>query len=209
MQGFDINEFFLKYRYYLLVIVLGLIMVSGGILFFKKSLDFGGSKVEILETTSDKNSGGEITVEIAGAVIKPGVYKLPIGSRIDDLLIVSGGLTASADRNWTDKYLNRASVLEDAQKVYIPVVNQQSNNLSANSGVVYQSESGSNSSDSNSLINVNTGSLTELDTLPGIGPTYAQKIIDHRPYSKIEDLVKSGAITQTLYEKIKDSITVY
>ena len=184
-------------------------MVSGGILFFKKSLDFGGSKVEILETTSDKNSGGEITVEIAGAVIKPGVYKLPIGSRIDDLLIVSGGLTASADRNWTDKYLNRASVLEDAQKVYIPVVNQQSNNLSANSGVVYQSESGSNSSDSNSLINVNTGSLTELDTLPGIGPTYAQKIIDHRPYSKIEDLVKSGAITQTLYEKIKDSITVY
>ena len=209
MQGFDINEFFLKYRYYILVALVGLIMVGGGILFFKKDLSFSGTKVEVLESAGGNNNGGEITAEIAGAVIKPGVYKLSTGSRIDDLLIISGGFSVDADRNWTDKYLNRASILEDGQKVYIPMVNQQSEVLSANSGGVYQSGSGVNLSDSNGLININTGSLSQLDTLPGIGPKYGQKIIDHRPYSKTGELVSSGAISQTLYEKIKDSVTVY
>ena len=209
MQGFDINEFFLKYRYYILTILVGLILVGGGFLYFKKSLSFGGSKVEILETSGVSENGGEITAEIAGAVIKPGVYKLSTGSRIDDLLITAGGFSISADRNWTDKYLNRASILEDGQKVYIPSVDQQSGVLSANSSGVYQNGSETNSSDSNSLVNINTASPSELDTLTGIGPKYAQSIIDHRPYSKTEDLVKSGAITQTLYEKLKDSVTVY
>jgi competence protein ComEA len=59
------------------------------------------------------------------------------------------------------------------------------------------------------MININSASVSELDTLSGIGPTYAQKIVEHRPYSKPEDLVTSGAITQTLYEKIKNNITVY
>lgn len=208
-QKFDVGLFFQKYRYHLLIVLFGLILVGGGILFFKKDLSFSGTKVEILQTSNDKNNGGEITAEISGAVINPGVYKLVAGSRIDDLLIASGGFSANANRIWTDKYLNRAAKIVDGQKVYIPSVNEQSSALSAKTGVVDQSVSSTILSDSNAPININTGGLSDLDTLPGIGPVYAQKIIDHRPYSKPEDLVTSGVLTQTLYEKIKNSITIY
>ena len=208
-QSFNFDDFLQKYRYQLLTVLLGLIFIGGGFLIFKKSLNFSGTKVEVLESSDSQNDGGEITVEISGAVISPGVYKLMDGSRIEDLLVVAGGFSASADRGWTDKYLNRASKVTDGEKVYIPFLNQQSDEESANFDGVYQNGSSTISSDSNDLININTGSLSELDSLPGIGPVYAQKIIDHRPYSKIEDLVKNEVMTQTLYEKIENSITVY
>lgn len=206
---FNVGLFLQKYRYYLLIVLVGLIFVGGGILFFKKDLNFTGTKVEILQTSDNRNLDEPITAEISGAVINPGVYKMIGGSRIDDLLVAAGGFSANADRVWSDKYLNRAAKITDGQKVYIPSVDEHSEVLSAKTGVVDQSVSLVISTDSNSLININTGSITDLDSLPGIGPVYAQKIIDHRPYSKPEDLVSSGALTQTLYEKIKNSVTVY
>lgn len=209
MNGFDFNEFLVKYRYHLLVILVGLILVGCGFLFIKKSFNLSSTKVEILESSSGNGTGTLITAEISGAVIKPGVYKLENGARIDDLLIAGGGFSGSADRVWSDKYLNRAAKLTDGQKVYIPSVDEHSNVASAKTEGGYQTVSSTFSSDSNTLININTASTSELDSLPGIGPTYAQKIIEHRPYSKPEDLVANGAITQTLYEKIKNNISVY
>lgn len=209
-QGPNFDEFLQKYRYQLLVVLLGLIIVGIGILFYKKDLNLSGTKVEVLESKNlTSNRGKDLIVEISGAVINPGVYKLVEGSRINDLLIVGGGYSADADRVWTDKYLNRAATLTDGQKVFIPTVNKQPESISANFGVVYQNGSSPIKSDSNGLININTASLSQLDSLPGIGPVYGQKIIDQRPYSKTEELVTSGAITQTIYEKIKNSVTVY
>jgi competence protein ComEA len=209
MQSFDLNEFLLTYRYHLLVVLIGLILVGTGFLIFQKSLNLSSTKVEILQSASGEDDGGEITAEISGAVITPGVYKLQNGSRIDDLLILSGGFSGDADRVWTDKYLNRASKITDGQKVYIPMVNEHSDVLSAKSAGGDQTVSSSLSSDSTHLVNINTASVSELDSLSGIGPTYAQKIVEHRPYSKTEDLVSTGAMTQTLYEKIKNDITIY
>jgi competence protein ComEA len=206
---FNFDEFLLKYRYHLLIVLVGIILVGAGFLFFKKSLNFSSAKVEILQSSSGEEGTGEITADISGAVINPGVYKLPTGGRIDDLLIAAGGLTASADRVWSDKYLNRAAKLTDGQKVYVPSAVEHSDVLSAKTGGGDQSISSGFSTDSNSLVNINTATLQELDSLAGIGPVYAQKITEHRPYSKPEDLVGSGAITQTLYEKIKNSVTVY
>jgi competence protein ComEA len=208
-RGFDFDEFLRKYRYHLLIIFVGLILSGLGFLFFKKSLDFSSTKVEILSNTSTTESGGTITAEIAGAVITPGVYKLPNVTRVDDLLIAAGGFSGDADRVWTDKYLNRASKISDGQKVYIPFIDKQSDVLSAKNSGGYQTTSSSFSSDSNNLVNINTASLSQLDSLPGIGPVYAQKIIEHRPYSKSEELATSGALTQTLYEKVKNLITIY
>ncbi len=209
-QSPNFDEFLQKYRYQILIVLLGLIFIGGGILFYKKDLNFTGTKVEVLKSgnlTADTNQ--DLIVEISGAVINSGVYKLPAGSRINDLLVISGGFSADADRVWTDKYLNRAAKLSDGQKIYIPIVNKQTDVLSANSEVVYQSASSTIQSDSNGLVNINSASLSQLDSLPGIGPVYGQKIIDQRPYSKTEELVTSGAITQTIYEKIKNSVTVY
>jgi competence protein ComEA len=194
----------------LLVIALaGIILIGFGVLYFKSGGGFSPAKVEVLTGNVASESGQTITTEIAGEVIAPGVYKLSAGARVEDLLVKGGGLTASADRDWTDKYLNRAAKLTDGQKVYIPKVGEQTLGESAKNNRVYQSGSLQNSSDSNKQINVNSASLTELDSLPGIGQVYGQKIIDHRPYSKVEELLSKNVLKPSVYNKIKDLVTVY
>jgi competence protein ComEA len=196
-------------KFLLLLGVIGLILVTIGIFIFKSDLNFGGTKVEVLSESVESNSPKDITVEISGEVMSPGVYKLPDGSRINDLLVIAGGFTKSADRVWTDKYLNRAAKITDGQKVYIPSVNKQSTSSTAKNGGGDQTISTTFSSDSNVLININTASLDQLDSLPGIGQKYGQSIIEHRPYSNIQDLVSKGAIKQSLLDKIKDIVTIY
>jgi competence protein ComEA len=205
----EIENFFLKYRYPLLILLVGLILTLSGVFIVKSGLMSSSTKVEVLTATTSGQVSGEIIVEVAGEVLTPGVYKLPSGSRVEDLLIISGGFSASADRNWTDKYLNRAAKLTDGQKVFIPSLNQQSGVLSAKNTGGDQTVSSTFSSDSNTKINVNTASLTQLDSLPGIGPVYGQSIIEHRPYSTLDELVSRGAIKQSLYDKIKNLITIY
>ena len=196
-------------RILLLLCVIGLVLVAIGFFFFKSGLNFSGTKVEVLSGSAEIDNSKDITVEIAGEVISPGVYKLPLGSRVDDLLVAAGGFSAKADRIWTDKYLNRAARLTDGQKVYVPNVNQQSTSSTANNGGGDQTTSPTFSSDSNALININTASLDQLDSLPEIGPKHGQSIIEHRPYSNASELVSKGAITQSLLDKIKNNITIY
>jgi competence protein ComEA len=204
-----IEELLFKYRYPLLILLVGLILIALGLFLFKSGLMSPSTKVEVLSGTTEGQNTTEITAEIAGEVMRPGVYKMASGSRVDDLLVLSGGFSSGADRTWTDKYLNRAAKLTDGQKVYIPSVNQQSDVLSAKNSGGDQNTSSTFSSDSNSLININTASLNQLDSLPGIGQVYGQNIIEHRPYSTLEELVSKEVVTQSLYDKIKNQITIY
>lgn len=208
MQSFDLDELFVKYRYPLLILLVGFILLTTGILFFK-SWGLPGTKVEVLSTSTQNGEGQELTVEISGSVITPGVYKFPGGARIDDLIIKAGGFSLNADRSWTEKYLNRAAKLTDGQKVFVPSVGEQSEGATAKTKGVNQTASSTISSDSSGLININTASLSQLDSLPGIGQTYGQNIIEHRPYSNTLELVSKGVIKQSLYEKIKDRVTIY
>lgn len=197
--------------------MVGAVLVACGIIYFKSGLSTPTTKVEVLSaTTSAQINSSEITVEIAGEVVTPGVYKLANGSRIDDLLVVSGGFSKNADRVWTDKYLNRAAKLTDGQKVYIPKMGELAPHQDYQSSVRGAKNSGGDqtvsttiSSDSNNLININTASAKELDSLPGIGPTYAQNIIEHRPYSDVSELLSKSVLKQSVYNKIKDLITIY
>lgn len=205
----EIESFFQRYRYPLLILLVGLVLSLLGLFIVKSGLIPPSAKVEVLSSTTSGEGTNEIAVEIAGEILKPGVYKLASGSRVDDLLIISGGFTASADRVWTDKYLNRAAKLTDGQKIFIPSINEQSNVLSAKNTGGDQTVSSTLSSDSKTLININTASLGELDTLPGIGPVYGQSIIEHRPYSNIEELLSKGALKSSVYQKVKDLVSVY
>jgi competence protein ComEA len=205
----NFDELFQKYRWFLLILLAGLILIVLGIILFKSNLLVPSTKVEVLNDTTVSQSFGTISVEIAGAVITPGVYELSGEARVNDLVISAGGFTGNADRTWTDKYLNRAAKLTDGQKIYIPKVNEQSGVLSAKTGGGYQTVSTDISSDSNTTININAASLSELDTLPGIGPVYGQNIIDHRPYSNASELVSKGVLKSSVYEKIKDKVSVY
>ncbi len=195
-----------RFRYPLLFLLGGLLLVGVGIIFLKTGLLKSDSKIEVIE---DNETQAELVVEVAGAVEKPGVYKLASGSRIEEALVLAGGLSVGADREWIAKYLNRAAKLIDGQKVYIPSSSEQSTGKSANNGEVDQSASAVLSVSGEGLVNINTASLKELDSLPGIGPVYGQNIIDQRPYSTVEDLLSKGVLKQSVYEKIKNKISVY
>lgn len=142
--------------------------------------------------------GQEIMVDVEGAVERPGVYKLPPDSRIGDALVVAGGLSAMADREWVATTLNLAAKIEDSGKIYIPRLLETDQ--------VGEVESYKQIS---SKININRASISELDSLDGIGEIRAKAIVDNRPYSDTHELVTRAKISESVYEKIKDKVSVY
>ncbi len=142
-----------------------------------------------------------IVVHITGAVPRPGVYALPQGARVQDVISAAGGFLADADKSG----INLARQLEDGEQLDIPF-GEGASLVIPTPGIeeVEPSET--------DLININTASLAELDTLPGIGPTTAQKIIDYRdengPFRTPEDIINVSGIGPGTYERIKDLITV-
>ena len=203
-----LEPFFFKYRFLLFVLLGGVVLIGVGV--FINNVNVSGTKVEVLEATTEaQNAYGEIVVEIAGEVEKPGVYRLPRDSRIEDLLVSAGGVSSSADRTWMEKTLNRAAKLSDGQKIYIPKAGEQSTATSAKNTSEYQTVSPDFSGQKEGLVNINTASLKELDALPGIGPVYGQNIIEHRPYSNVGELLSRAVLKPSVYEKIKNLVSVY
>jgi len=205
---FDLEEVFFRFRWPIAFLLIGLILVGAGIFFARNSPNSPKNSVEIIESSDEtrNNAESEIIVEVSGAVEKPGVFKLSQGSRVEDALVLAGGVSVDADRDWMEKVLNRASKLTDGQKIFIP---KQSEVLSAKNDEdikTYQSQSTIQGS---GLIDINTASQEELESLWGIGPVYAQNIIEQRPYSNVEELLTKKVIRSDIYEKNKDKLTVY
>ena len=189
---------------YKIPIILGVVgtifIVTSVLLLTKKSKSSGVQFVENESSVSAGASSSSIEADIQGAVINPGVYEMDLGSRVGDLIVLAGGLSSSADREWIAK--NQAARLPDGAKLYIHSVGEP---------IV---DSGNGADDilgisSDSVININSASESELDTLPGIGPVTSQKIIAGRPYQTIEELKERKIVGQATYEKIKDLIAVY
>lgn len=202
--GLDLTSLLDKYKTSLFISLLGLILIMAGV-FTIYQLNQPEDKIEIIPVAQE-TSAATILADIEGAVVKPGVYELSVGSRINDLLITAGGLSAKADRDWVETNLNKAQKLKDGDKVYIPLLSErvkERESVSGN-GVV----SGSSTTVS-SKININSATTAELDTLWGIGPVTAQKIIDNRPYQKIEDLLNRKILSKSVYQKIAQNLTVY
>ncbi len=163
----------------------------------------GDGESEKFEVKSENGASAEIMVDVAGAVEKPGLYKLTSGSRIGDALVMAGGLSAAADREWVAKTINLAEVLKDGGKVYVPVKNteRETPSSSKTEGVTLGAMS--------AKVNINTASMSELDGLTGIGEVRAKTIMDNRPYGNIDELVSKAKIPQSVYEKIKDTVSIY
>jgi competence protein ComEA len=145
----------------------------------------------------------KVMVEVAGEVLNPGVYRLALGTRVNDALIVAGGLAAKADRNWVERNVNRAQILADGQKIYIPKVGVVTSGAVA---VVSKTVLGEK------IINVNTATVEEFDSLSGIGPALAKRIVDYREkvgsFKDINELKLVTGIGDKLYEKIKDELSI-
>ena len=167
----------------------------------------GDASPDDADESSAKNSfAAEAYVDVDGAVMRPGVYRLKDGARVSQAIDAAGGLTAEADVTG----LNRASKITDGQKIYVPTVGEQQAAAvdGAESGAATTPGAGSSSG----LVNINTASAAELQTLSGIGPSMAQSIIDERTqngaFASVDDLMRVSGIGEKKLAKIKDCICV-
>ena len=169
-------------------------------------------------TTSGKV---DVYVDIGGAVKTPKLAKLPPGSRVEDAITEAGGLAADADLT----QINRAEIVTDGQKIYIPTREEVANGTwqaagssltggASGSGVAGGSGAGGSvtAGASGSKININTADITQLQTITGVGPVTAQKIIDYRTqngnFGSIEDLKNVSGIGDKTFENMKEQVTV-
>ena len=200
-------------EYKIIVICASLGMVLGGF-FFLKPVAQTPAKESNLQTEvttvskdekEDKNQKEEvveqdlITVDVKGAVKSPGIYDLPVGSRINDAVQKAGGLTDNAD----SKSINLAQRISDEALVYVPTKEE------ATSQEAYSNASNTKE---NKKVNLNKASLEELKQVKGLGGKRAQDIIDHREsngnFKSVDDLKKVSGIGAKTIEKLKEYVTV-
>lgn len=196
----NFDEFLSAHKLPLAMGLVGLVLLIGGVISsgiipktFIKSTKAGSG----ISQASIVSNPAEIKVDVSGAVLDPGVYTLPSNARVEDAIKAAGGVTGAADPIYLSKSVNLAQKVSDGMKVFIPEAGQ------------FSSASVAGASTQATLVNVNEASLTELDRLPGVGPVGAQKIIDGRPYGSIEELFTKKAVNRSVYEKIKELVSVW
>ena len=228
----DKADAFIRKNLYLCLLGLSVAALLFGRFVVRNSAEAGVGEGVVLEASalsSDTASdSGEITAYISGAVQDPGVYELPSGSRVVDLLGASKGLTNDVSAEWVSQKLNLARPLENSQKIYVPF-EWEIELVKADSAVVPllleevsgadvsdegSVASGSNDSSSDNgggsstdLINVNTASQEALEGLNGVGPVTATKIIDNRSYKDFAELKEKASLSDGLIAKIQDFVT--
>ena len=171
-----------------------------------------------METTQSAKTNKNIVVDLSGAVLNPGVYSIPEGSRVYEAIKKGGGVSNEASVIWVAKNINLAKKLSDSEKIYIPFDWELEKDSDSNllpleqTGVntVINFGSGEDTdvmhTSNSSKVNVNKAGAAELDTLPGIGAVYSQKIIDNRPYKDINEFYANSEIPKSTVDKIKDLI---
>ena len=144
-------------------------------------------------------TASNITVYVTGAVNKPGMVTVKEGARVGDAINTCGGLLPTADQ----EHINMAQVLKDGEQVKVP-------ERQASLPKEKDQKAGKRGGEASGLININTADEKELDSLPGIGPAMAKRIIEYREtegnFQRIEDLKKIKGIGEAKFAKIRDKI---
>lgn len=170
-----------------------------GIFFYKKKNNqevMTLNKV-FVETTKVENTidSEKIKIHITGEVNQPGLIELEVGERVKDAIDMAGGLTNEADIS----KINLAYILSDGEKIYIPNQNDE-----LDEEQILQT--------SNSKVNINTATVSELETIPGVGESTAKAIVEYRTetgrFATIEDVQNVSGIGKSKFEKMKDYIVV-
>lgn len=182
-----------RYKGYILMAILVLIVVGAGVLTAQRP---GPKPLEIHVPTPTSTTNPTIKVHVGGAVARPGVYALQAGDRVNDAVTAAGGFAEDANRDG----INLAARLSDGQQIVIPKMGDAATSAAPPTG------------SSPGKVNINTASLSDLDTLPGIGPVTGQKIIDYRtkngPFQRLEDLKDLKLVPASTFDKLKDLITL-
>jgi competence protein ComEA len=145
-----------------------------------------------------------LVVYVSGAVLHPGVYTLPVSARVADALAAAGGATADADL----VHINLARRVHDEEQVHIPLLGEPTPAISP----PVSEDAAPASPGTPGKVNINTASAAELDSLPGIGPGYAERIVayrqSHGPFRTIEEIQNVPGIGPSTFARIRDLITV-
>ena len=206
------------------IIVIVMVLIIGYFIYQRKN-EFTINEEEVsnentVEEPKEEKSK-KIIVHISGAVKQEGVVELEENSRIADAIDKVGGLKENAET----REINLAYKLEDGMKIYIPTKEEMKNKESQENEYVYggtkenssqvsnlQENSESKETIRNKKVNINKASQEELDSLPGIGPSTADKILEYRKqngnFKSIEDIKEVSGIGESKFEKIRDMITV-
>ncbi len=148
-----------------------------------------------------------LRVHVTGAVAAPGVYALPAGSIVQEAIDAAGGTLPAADHN----ALNLARLLRDGDQVIVPLIPPTPNGTAVE-GPALSANATTAAPANTSPVNLNTATIADLENLPGIGPSLAQRILDYRtehgPFASIEAIMDVPGIGEGKFEAIKDFISV-
>ncbi len=202
-------------EYKIIVICTGLGLLVGGFFLLKPDsqtpIKETNLQAEVAAVSKDSSTEKEekeepveqdlITVDVKGAVKSPGIYDLPVGSRVNDAVQKAGGLTEQAD----SKSLNLAQKVSDEALVYVPAKGEEVASEKTGSGTA-------SSTSKEKKVNINKASLEELKQVKGLGGKRAQDIIDHREtngkFKSVDELKKVSGIGAKTIEKLKEYVTV-
>lgn len=188
------------------------IIIIGGVIYYnhrRENNSINENTEEIYYETKEKTEEQEnfIVIHITGEIKTPGIIKIKENSRLADAIEAAGGLTENADIN----KINLAYIVSDGQKIYIPNINDKTEdyvNSEAGNGVIIENMESNNKK----LVNINTATQAELETLTGIGASTALKIINYRKengkFNNIEEIKNVSGIGEAKYEVIKNNICV-
>jgi competence protein ComEA len=173
--------------------VLGAV-VLGGVFVTVRSRAPAPVPIAVVEDTAVPTPIPLVIVDVGGAVARPGVVRLSYGARIGDAIAAAGGTTPDADLG----SVNRAALLRDGARVYVPHYGEVP-------------PAGSLGGDAETKIDLNHATAAELESLPGIGPATAGRIVrsrDQRPFAKVDELQTRGLVTARVLADIRDMLTL-
>lgn len=198
-----LNQKLSEYKIPIGLLVLGGVLLIGGLFssnLIKKDSSTQGNFPK--ESIVSQSSLSEVKVDIAGAVNNPGVFSLNKEARIEDAIKLAGGFNPNVNEEYVSKHLNLSQRITDGLKIYIPF---EGEGLGGGTGVGVIAGAATSVS-ATPKIGINSAQQGSLESLPGIGPVTAKKIIDNRPYGSLEELLSKKSVSKSVYTKILELV---